>query len=244
MAQHRPIIGITLMNIHHEGQRALQGVRPMYVEAIAAAGGIPLMIPLTDDPAVTQTLYTLCDGILLPGGEDLDPASYGEAPLPELGHVDGQRDQVELQLARTAHADGKPLLGICRGIQTINVAFGGSLYQDLPSQLDAVLNHRENTDRNEFTTPTHSVQLAPDSWLAERLATTEIAANTMHHQAVKDLAPGLRVVGTAPDGVIEAVEGTGVAFVVGVQCHPEHLWHTSEPRWQAFFAGFIEACRR
>jgi putative glutamine amidotransferase len=240
----RPVIGITLMNVQHEGQRALQGVRPMYVEAIAAAGGVPLLIPLTDDEAITRELYALCDGILLPGGEDLDPATYGEAPHPELGAVDPQRDAVELLLARLTRDDHKPLLGICRGMQTINVAFGGTLYQDLPSQLADPLNHRANTEMNEFTTPTHSVQLEADSWLARQLGTTEIAANTMHHQAVKAVAPGLRITGVAPDGVIEAVEGTDAQFVVGVQCHPEYLWHTSEPRWRAMFAGFVAVCGR
>jgi putative glutamine amidotransferase len=239
----RPIIGMTTMNVHHAGQRALQGIRPMYVEAIVAAGGIPLLIPLTDDEAVTRELYALCAGILLPGGEDLDPATYGETPHPELGPVDRQRDAVELLLARLTQADRKPLLGICRGVQTINVAFGGTLYQDLPSQLAAPLNHRANTDMNEFTTPTHNVHLEPDSWLAAQLGIIEIAANTMHHQALKDVAPGLRITGVAPDGVIEAVEGTDAQFVVGVQCHPEHLWHTSETRWRELFAGFVAVCR-
>jgi len=220
----------------------LMAVRPTYLRALEVVAGVPLLIPLTDDLAVLRALYALCDGILLPGGDDVDPAYYGEEPQPGLGAVDPQRDAVEIALARWTREDEKPLMGICRGIQVINVAFGGSLYQDIPSQLPAASDHRANTTLGQYDVLTHYISLEPDSWLAERLSGDQVMANTMHHQAVKAVAPGLRVVGHAPDGVIEALEGVGEQFVVAVQCHPEHLWASAETRWQRVFAGFIAAC--
>lgn len=239
----RPIIGVSCMNGDSEGGGAMIAVRPTYVQALEAAGAVPLLIHLTDDLTVVRTLYELCDGILLPGGIDIDPAYFGEERHPMLGEVDPQRDAVEVALARWTRDEGKPLLGICRGVQVLNVAFGGSLWQDLPSQLPTSLDHRYNTKLEVYDVQGHTMAIDGDSWLAGRLDTDTVLANTMHHQAVKDVAPGLRVVARAPDGVIEAVEGTGEQFVVGVQCHPEHLWRQAEPRWLRFFEGFVAACR-
>jgi putative glutamine amidotransferase len=239
----RPIIGVSCMNDVSEGGGATIAVRPAYLRALEAAGAAPLLIHLTDDMAVVRALYELCDGILLPGGDDVDPCHFGEANHPELGEVDAQRDAVELALARWSRDDGKPLLGICRGIQVLNVAFGGSLWQDIPSQLPGRLDHRHNTRLKQYDVLGHPLLLEPDSWLAGQLDAGEVLANTMHHQSVKDAAPGLRVTGRAPDGVIEALEGTGEQFVVGVQCHPEHLWKQAEPRWLRLFEGFVERCR-
>ena len=240
----RPIIGISCMNEDDGRGGRLMAVRPSYLRAIEAAGGVPLLIHLSDDEAAVRALYELCDGILLPGGDDIDPAYFGEERHPQLGDVDPQRDTVELLLARWTREDKKPLMGICRGLQVINVAFGGSLYQDIPSQLPDSLDHRHNTHLRQYDVPGHPLALAPDSWIAERLGTTEVVSNTMHHQAIKDVAPGLRAVGQAPDGVVEAVEGAGEHFVVAVQCHPEHLWSSAEPRWAGFFRAFVEACAR
>lgn len=240
----RPIIGVSCMNSASPGGRELMAVRPPYLRALEAAGAAPLLIPLSDELEVVRTLYALCDGILLPGGEDIAPAYFDEAPHPLLGEVDPQRDAVEVALARWTRDDGTPLLGICRGAQVLNVAFGGSLWQDLPSQLPDSLDHRYNTRLDVFDVAGHPLALAADSWLAGQLDADEILVNTMHHQAVKALAPGLRVVGHAPDGVIEAIEGTGTQFVAGVQCHPEHLWQRAEPRWLRLFTGFVAVCRR
>jgi len=239
----RPIIGVSCMNDASEGGAALMAVRPTYLRALEAAGAVPMLIHLTDDMAVVRALYERCDGILLPGGDDVDPCHFGEERHPQLGEVDAQRDAVELALARWSREDSKPLLGICRGVQVLNVAFGGTLWQDIPSQLPDTLDHRYNTQLRQYDVEGHSLMLEPDSWVAEHLAADDVLANTMHHQALREVAPGLRVVGRAPDGVIEAVEGTGAQFVVGVQCHPEHLWREAEPRWLRFFEGFVAACR-
>lgn len=238
----RPIIGLTCMHGQWAAGGTVIAVRPSYLRALEAAGAVPLLIHLTDDLAVVRALYERCGGILLPGGDDIDPAHFGEGRHPMLGAVDPRRDHVELAVARWCRADGKPLLGICRGIQVLNVAFGGSLWQDIPSQLPGSLDHHQSTRLKQYAAEAHRLTLDPGSWLARQLDAGEVAANTMHHQAVKDVAPGLRVVGHAPDGVIEAVEGAGEHFVVGVQCHPEHLWQEAEPRWRRFFAGFVEVC--
>jgi putative glutamine amidotransferase len=239
----RPLVGVSCMNDRSSYGAALMAVRPTYLRALEAAGAVPLLIHLTDDLAVVRALYDLCDGILLPGGDDVDPAHFGEERHPMLGEVDAQRDAVELALARWCREEQKPLLGICRGVQVLNVAFGGTLWQDLPAQLPSELDHRYNTHLKQYDVPGHELLLDPDSWLAQHLDADELTANTMHHQALKDVAPGLRVVGRAPDGIIEAVEGTGESFIVGVQCHPEHLWKEAEPRWRRFFEGFVAACR-
>lgn len=239
----RPIIGVSCMNETSEGSGSLMAVRPTYLRALEAAGAVPLLIHLTDNLDVVRTLYELCDGVLLPGGDDVDPCHFSEERHPQLGDVDAQRDSVELALARWSREDRKPLMGICRGIQVLNVAFGGSLWQDIPAQLPDSLDHRHNTNLKRYDVLGHTLAVEPDSWLAGHLDAGELMANTMHHQAVKDVAPGLRVVGRAPDGVIEAVEGTGEQFVVGVQCHPEHLWAQAEPRWLRFFEGFVARCR-
>lgn len=239
----RPIIGLSCMNDADERGATLMAIRPTYLRAVEAAGGVPLLIHLSDDLEVVRALYEHCDGILLPGGEDIAPSYFGEEPHPQLGAVDPQRDAVEVALARWTRDENKPLLGVCRGVQVLNVAFGGSLYQDIPSQLPASLDHRHNTKLRQYDVLGHPIVLEPDSWLAGQLDADEILANTMHHQSVKAVAPGLRVTATAPDGVIEGLEGTGSQFVVGVQCHPEHLWRAAEPRWLRLFEGFVAACR-
>ncbi|MEI8167813.1 MAG: gamma-glutamyl-gamma-aminobutyrate hydrolase family protein [Chloroflexales bacterium] len=240
---HRPIIGLSCMHSAAAGGGALMAVRPAYLHACEAGGAVPLLMPLSDDLAVVRALYERCDGILLPGGDDVDPAYFGEARHPLLGEVDAQRDTVELALARWCREDSKPLLGICRGLQVLNVAFGGSLWQDLPSQLPSASDHRYNSKLETYDVEGHRLMLEADSWLASQFDTDELLVNTMHHQAVKSVAPGLRVVGRAPDGVIEALEGTGTHFVVGVQGHPEYLWQRAEPRWRRLFAGFAALCR-
>jgi putative glutamine amidotransferase len=239
----RPIIGVSCMNDRSEGGAALMAMRPTYLRALEAAGAAPLMIHLTDDLAVVRSLYELCEGILLPGGDDVDPCYFNEERHPQLGEVDRQRDEVELALARWCRDERKPLLGICRGVQVLNVAFGGTLWQDIPSQLPETLDHRHNTKLKQYDVRGHELILEPDSWLAGHLDAAELLANTMHHQAVKDVAPGLRAVGRSPDGVIEAVEAVDDGFIVGVQCHPEHLWREADPRWRRLFEGFVERCR-
>lgn len=236
----RPIIGVVGALFERRNASTISGISRSYLAAVEAAGGLPLLIHLTDDQDVLDAFYQQCDGLLFCGGGDIAPAHYGQTPHPRLGAVEELRDRVELRLARRAVADRKPVLGICRGIQLLNVALGGTLYQDINAELPGTLDHRESSQRSDRAYLAHLLTLERDSWLAEILDATTIAVNTLHHQAVRDVASGLRVVGRAPDGVVEAVEGTGDTFIAGVQCHPEELWQSAEPRWKRLFTGFVE----
>jgi len=243
--QPRPFIGIIGNRYLRANTKStmLAGIGEKYVRAIEGAGGIPILIYLTEDREVLDRLYALCGGLVFAGGEDVDPKHFGAARHPNLGTVVPLRDEVELALARRALADRKPMLGICRGIQLLNVAFGGTLYQDIPAELPAASHHYASSKVPDRAHAAHPIALAPDSWLAERLGTDTLDANSFHHQSLRDIAPGLRITGRAPDGVIEAVEGTGECFILGVQCHPEELWDIAEPRWARMFAGFVDVVR-
>jgi len=243
MVHNRPVIGIPCSIYPDSWFTPANGNAISYLRAIEAAGGIPSLTHLTDDAEVLDAHYDRCDALLLAGGEDVDPACYGAAPHPRLGTTNPQQDEVEIALARRAVAEGRPVLGICRGVQLLNVALGGTLYQDIPAELPGALAHDESTERRDMSYLAHPVALEADSWLAGRLDASEILVNTLHHQALRDVAPGLRVTGRAPDGVVEAVEGTSSGFVLGVQCHPEELWERADRRWARLFEGFVAVAR-
>jgi putative glutamine amidotransferase len=243
----RPVIGVTTQTLH-----AIEGIpkglpeswvmNQRYFRAVTALGGAPVMLPLFDDDLETvRAVYDRMDGLLIPGGVDMQPATYGEDMRPEVGRLDPARDTVELQLVRWAIADGMPVLGLCRGAQVINVAAGGSLYQDIPAQLGTSLVHdcypTKGFARDHHA---HPVALTPGSRLAALLARSSVPVNSMHHQSVKTLGAGLVVSAVAPDGVVEAVEGTGEAFVVGVQWHPE-VFDAADPSTRPLFEGFVAA---
>jgi putative glutamine amidotransferase len=244
MSAERPLIGIVGTEFRRETGNLWSGIGSTYLRAIEAAGGIPLLIHLSSDQTVLERLYALCDGIVFAGGGDVDPQHYGQEAHPKLGDIEALRDAVELHLARNAVQIGLPIFGICRGAQLLNVAMGGTLYQDIGAQLPDALEHRESALLNKRTHLAHPLRLRDDSWLAQQLDTTELAVNTIHHQALQTIAPGLRVTGYAPDGVVEAIEGTGPHFLAAVQCHPEELWHTADPRWARVFRGFVTEVER
>ncbi len=218
------------------------GHRQTYVDAVLRAGGAPLLIPPLLDASALRAIYDRLDGLLLAGGGDISPNHYGDQPHERLGTIDPPRDMAELRLAHWAAADGKPMLGICRGVQLINVALGGSLYQDIPSQLETTIDHSESYTREDWTFLAHPMTIAADSRLARYLGATNMMINSLHHQAVRVVAPGLRAVAWAPDGVIEALESERHIFIVGVQCHPEALQAEVDPRWQGLFAAFVQSC--
>jgi putative glutamine amidotransferase len=240
----RPIIGIPCGVYPDLWYTPTNGNAISYLRAIEAAGGIPSLIHLTRDAEVLDAHYQRCDALLLAGGEDVHPAFYGAEPHPRLGKPNMFQDEVELALARRAAEDGKPILGVCRGVQLLNVALGGSLYQDIPAELPGALDHEASAKQRDMAHLAHSIALESDSWLAGQLDANELIVNTLHHQALRDVAPRLRVVGRAPDGVVEAVAGIGAGFVVGVQCHPEELWERADERWARVFAGFVAAAGR
>jgi putative glutamine amidotransferase len=182
-----------------------------------------------------------CDGLLLTGGADVDPQEYGDVERHPTLCVDPARDAYELVLVRAALVRGRPLLAICRGIQILNVATGGTLFQDLPSQRPSTVNHRVKEPPDQLA---HMVTVTPGSRLAALLgtaATAEIQVNSRHHQAVNVVAPGFAAVATAPDGLVEGIEHVGSAFCVGVQWHPENFWEAGTFAW--LFEGFVDAAR-
>jgi putative glutamine amidotransferase len=234
----RPLIGITAASFHDNGKLYHRGYAPN-AEAIAAAGGLPVYIPpgLPDD--LLHGLYARLDGLLLPGGPDVRPAEYGQAPHPKSYGIDDARDALELTLARWAVADDRPVLGICRGHQVLNVALGGTLMQDIPSQWQTTLTH-DLADGLPRATRLHEVTIAPDSHLAAVLGVTRTPVNSLHHQSVQEPAPGARVTASAPDGIVEALEVPGKQFVLSVQWHPEDLYG-EDPAMARLFTAFVAA---
>jgi putative glutamine amidotransferase len=238
-----PLIGITCGSVRdRDWCPPIQGHRQTYIDSVVAAGGVPLLFPLVDNTDVVRSLYERLDGVLLAGGHDINPVHYGEAPLPALGTVDDLRDRVELQLARWAVAEGKPVFGICRGMQVLNVALGGTLYQDIRTQYTTTIVHDDSYACEDWTHLAHELRLAPDSSLSRLFGDTTFPINSLHHQSINTLAPRLRAIGWAPDGVIEAIEGDSEQFVIGVQCHPEALQDAADPRWRTLFKAFVESC--
>ncbi len=244
-ALRRPLIGITAFSNATASSPQTpwtsmrSAVNQQYVDAIAAAGGAPIVIPLGLGEAALHRIYAELDGLLLPGGDDVAPRRYGQDVHPNLGLVDEARDDLELTLASWALRDRLPTLGICRGIQVLAVAGGGTLYQDLPSQLDQVHVH-DVRDRGRDHLA-HELIVEPESRLAGILGPGQVLVNTFHHQAVLEVPAGFTVTGRAPDGVVEAIEGDGEDFLMGVQCHPEGIWQTTGPRWARLFGTFVEA---
>lgn len=174
---------------------------PAYMEGIQAAGGLPVMLPLTDGAEDIAVITGLCDGFLFTGGHDVSPEAYGEEPLPVCGEVCPARDRMERPLLMAAIGQGKSILGICRGLQFINAALGGTLYQDLPTQRPSACGHHMDAP---YDRAAHEVSLAAGTPLRELLHTGEIGVNSCHHQGVKELSPRLKVMASAPDGLVEA----------------------------------------
>lgn len=244
---YRPTIGLTTQTLH-----SIDGIPPAlpaswvmnqrYFVAATSVGAVPWMIPLLDDDLFTlRAIYERLDGLLIPGGVDINPAEYGEAVRPECGNLDPARDRVELQLVRWAMEEGKPVLGLCRGLQIINVARGGTMWQDLASQNPDFHKHdyfpTAGFERDHLA---HEVQVAAGTRLSQLLESTRCPVNSMHHQGIKTLGRELVVSATADDGLIEAIEGVGPGFCVGVQWHPE-VFEMTDPHTRHLFGGFIQA---
>lgn len=212
---------------------------PDYVESVRRAGGEPRVLDHgADAPAA---VLASCHGLLFTGGGDVDPTRYGETAHASIAGLDSARDAYELDLARLAVEAGIPILAICRGLQVLNVAFGGTLIQDIPSEVAGGADHLVKVPLSGIA---HDVWVSRTSRLAalmqEELASGDtLAVNSRHHQAVKTLAPGFDVTATAPDGIIEAVERPGARFCVAVQWHPENFWRTGE--FRPLFEGFVAA---
>ena len=232
----RPRIGLTCSTMDEKeggGVRRLQVPEP-YVRRVEEAGGLALLLPVTDPERVAEVL-DLVDGVLVIGGDDVDPAFYGEPAHARLGPVDRARDLFEMEVVRRAAGSRVPTFGVCRGVQVMNVALGGTLHQHLPEDVPACLTHGGRYDE------AHEVTVAAGSRLAAIVGAGVLSVNSHHHQAIERPAPGLVISASAPDGVVEAAELPGHPFLVGVQWHPERMGSADSTR--RLFAAFVEAAR-
>jgi putative glutamine amidotransferase len=248
MSPHRPLVGVPTQSLHSlpgvpTGLPASWAMSQRYVTTLAAAGATPIMIPLLPDDADTlRAIYDALDGVFLPGGADLDPASYGEERLPVCDKSDPPRDQVELMLTRWALEDRKPALGVCRGLQILNIAMGGTLYQDIRAQQPSYVKHDYFPGQgHEREYLAHDVRVTGPSRLADVFGVGDLRVNSLHHQGIDRLGAGLLATAVAPDGLVEGVElPSDDHFMVAVQWHPEALYTRDEPT-RRLFAAFVEA---
>jgi len=218
-----PLIGVsTSVTFDRYPERAY--VNAAYLGAVQQAGGIPILLPPQLEPSVRAELVKRLQGVLLTGGGDVDPARFGEAPHPTTADVSAARDGLEIELTRWAIETRTPLLAICRGLQVLNVALGGSLHQDIPSEPGSPLDHSQVALLGSRGTAVHQVKVQDGSRLAGILGALEVDVNSFHHQAIHRLGRGLKDVAWAPDSIVEGVELVDDSrFVVGVQWHPEEL---------------------
>lgn len=248
MARYRPLIAVTTQTLQSidgipAGLPQSVVMNQRYYHAVTLVGAVPVLVPLLDDDEDTlREIFERVDGILVPGGVDMDPATYGEEPHPLLGNLDPARDRTELMMCRWAVEEKKPFLGLCRGAQVLNVAQGGTLWQDLAQQGATEMKHdyfpNFGFERDHIA---HEITIAKGSRLRHALESDRIGVNSMHHQGLKTLGQGLRATAVAPDGLVEAVElDDANAFVVGVQWHPE-VFELSDPHSRHLFKEFVDA---
>jgi len=234
------LIGVTTsMSLRDGPERAF--VNASYLKAVQQAGGIPVLLPPQLDPSTRRVLWPRLQGILLTGGGDVDPERFGEAPHPTTYEVWPARDELEVELVEHALDRAVPMLAICRGIQILNVALGGTLCQDIPSEIDSGIAHSQKEPRDR---PTHEVTVTGETRLAAILGALDLRVNSFHHQSIRRLGQGLRDVAWAPDGIVEGVElPDGPTLVVGVQWHPEDLVD-HDPAARKLFQALVQAARQ
>jgi len=219
--------------------RAVYYVNENYLQMVEESGGIPYLLPATDRHDTVAEMLEPLHGVLLTGGTDLDPSSYREEPFEETSDFDRRRTFFEFALVREALKRDLPILGICRGNQSLNVALGGDLYQHLPRQVPNAIKHRAGKGE---PVARHEIEIEPDSKLAQILGTTRLEVNSYHHQAVRKVGEGLRVVArSVPDGIVEALELPDKPFCLTVQWHPERDFE--RPEEKKLLAAFVEAAR-
>lgn len=234
----RPLIGITSSRIYNQAREPVIALNEAYIHAVARAGATPLTIPLGLADDILHSLLSRLDGVLFSGGGDVETSRYRGIGHRRVSNVDPDRDRVEVLLVEQVVRRSIPFLGICRGIQVINVALGGTLYSDVADQHPGTLRHDNypNIPRDHLA---HIVTIVAGSRLADILGTTQVGTNSLHHQAIRQVAPGLRPLAHAPDGIIEAVEVTGHPFGLAVQWHPEEM--PDSLLMQALFSAFTTA---
>jgi putative glutamine amidotransferase len=212
-----------------------------YGRAVLKAGGAPVILPVAQDPETFNVLFERMDGLILSGGPDLNPKFYGDQPVHEMGDVDEDLDLMEIEAAKKALEKNIPVLGICRGLQVLNVSRGGTLFQDIPTQVKDAIGHNQKADKGTLT---HSIRIEKGTLLHRIIRKGEIWVNGKHHQAVRRLSPDFIISARAPDGIVEAIEHPSKPFVLGVQWHPEGTWKNDAHSMRLFRAFVQEASRQ
>ena len=231
----QPIIGVLGVI---DDERAF-AINYPYIQAIEQSGGVPILLPYTENEQVLSKYIQMCNGFFFTGGKDIEPIRYGEEQSKDCGIVQKHRDALEFALFERAFATQKAILGVCRGCQVINVALGGTLYQDIPSQYKTTIAHRQTQEKH---LPSHSVSVVVDTPLYALINDeTRMQANSFHHQAIKTLGKGLKSMAYADDGIIEGIYHTEHRYLRGYQWHPERLYD-SDKNNRLLFDDFIKAC--
>ncbi len=231
----RPIIGM-LVDVDNDKRTSVLNA---YASALEKAGGTPIILPYTTDLKTIDSFINLCHGFCFTGGKDIEPSVYNEEKRAGCGENEPYRDEYELLVFSNVVKTQKPILGICRGAQLINVAMGGTLYQDIPSEYKTNILHKQAEPK---FSPSHSVFVKENTPLFNLLNKSQITANSFHHQAIKTLGKGLQIMASASDGIIEALYMPEKRFLWAIQWHPERLVDTSEDN-KALFTHFIESCK-
>ena len=231
----KPIIGIFAEVDLEQNTK----VSSAYIRAIEASGGIPILLPYVKDRDTIEHFVNICNGFLFTGGADIEPQRYGEQKKNTCGEIQYARDELEFAVLQVVNNSSKPIMAICRGAQLINVALGGTLYQDIPSEMNTPISHRQTEPKNS---PSHNVQIMKNTPLFDLAKKTVITANSFHHQAIKKLGEGLEIMAVADDGIVEAAYLHGERYVRAYQWHPERLYETDIYN-RLVFDDFIKACR-
>ena len=231
----KPIIGI----LGEVDGNLVTAVRRNYISAIERAGGAPMLFPYVENNGILDEMIDLCDGIFFTGGKDIDPARYNEIKKETCDEIQQNRDDLEFRAFTKAFEAKKPIFAICRGAQLVNVALGGTLYQDIPSEINTELIHRQTVGEFEYS---HDVNIVKDTPLYDLIGSERIKANSFHHQAIKTLGKNLAVMALADDGIIEAIYSTDSRYIRAYQWHPERLIETETTNME-LFRDFVNACR-
>ncbi len=231
----RPIIGI----LAEIDDAFVTRVQDPYIHAIEISGGLPVLLPYVSNEETIKSFVDLCNGFFFTGGADIDPQRYGESAKAFCGEIQSHRDELEFKVFQKAMKTSKPILAVCRGAQLVNVALGGTLYQDIPSEIHTKISHRQIEPK---FSPSHEVQAIVNTPLYEMLGADRITANSFHHQSVKTLGDGLEIMATADDGIVEAFYLTGKHYIRAYQWHPERLIETDSHN-RMIFEDYINACK-